>query len=496
MINSFANNIHHKLYRQNLTDMFESLRGAVHIVVMGEGFASFPVLYNHSLSKAEEKLLEDDIARISNCALFFLKKGFPFVSVLRGGFAAAHAYLSRNDIGMTPQDVLVDYDQDLSLFSQLENARQEEEQYKNAPTREKTARTLQKIIDNSMVRLTLEEQRINNLANNLAKPETRDKMKESVSNFLSKPKTVPSIGLGRAPVFLNKYSMAKKHAKKDDDAKPDKQTESTQEEGEKEEPAISPTNKINFKLPSLPSYIPSEKSIKVEGEATDSTLHDSAHSEASSGDKIEASTSQSSASKFSSAFTSLSQRVQQSKTTQQTTDKGIGLEEKKDLDDEKNSAVQSSDINESPSPSKLTTARMSSAFASFTQRMQQPTPPSGPTSGEQPADAQSSEHVKKESSSLSISKLSSFTDRIKAKSTNSPDSAVTADAPAPSSTIEKSEGEKPSGPSTTRVMDTTDGRLSKFTMSMSTSLSAMRDKVAEARADSISSNKKDCIKDS
>ena len=161
------------------------------------------------------------------------------------------------------------------------------------------------------------------------------------------------------------------------------------------------------------------------------------------------------------------------------------------MEAEKNSAVQSDRTNESPSPSKLTTAKMSSAFASFTQRMQQATPPSGPTNGEQPADAQSSEPVKKESSSLSISKLSSFTDRIKAKSTNSPDSAVTADAPAPSSTIEKSEGEKPADPSTTGVTDTTDGRLSKFTMSMSTSLSAMRDKVAEARADSISSNNKD-----
>jgi hypothetical protein len=27
-------------------------------------------------------LLEDDVARTSNCALFFLKKGFPFVSVV------------------------------------------------------------------------------------------------------------------------------------------------------------------------------------------------------------------------------------------------------------------------------------------------------------------------------------------------------------------------------------------------------------------------------
>lgn len=75
---------------QKLTDMFESLRGAVHICVMGEGFAAFPVLYNHKLSKEEEKLLEDDLARTGDCALFFLKKGFPFVSLLRGGFVSLY----------------------------------------------------------------------------------------------------------------------------------------------------------------------------------------------------------------------------------------------------------------------------------------------------------------------------------------------------------------------------------------------------------------------
>ena len=46
------------------------------------------MLYNHSLSTMEEKLLEDDLARTGDCALFFLKKGFPFVSVLRGGFVS------------------------------------------------------------------------------------------------------------------------------------------------------------------------------------------------------------------------------------------------------------------------------------------------------------------------------------------------------------------------------------------------------------------------
>jgi hypothetical protein len=153
----------------------------------GEGIASFPVLYNHTLSKAEEKLLEDDVARTSNCALFFLKKGFPFVSILRGGFAAAHAFLSRNgpSMDMGPEQVLVEYDPDLSLFAQLETARQEEDVYKNAPAQQKTAILLQKIIDRSMVRLTLEEQRINDLANELAKPDTVDMMKHTVVNSLA-----------------------------------------------------------------------------------------------------------------------------------------------------------------------------------------------------------------------------------------------------------------------------------------------------------------------
>ena len=60
---------------------------------------------------------------------------------LRGGFAAAHAFLSRNgpDIDMIPEEVLVEYDPSVSLFAQLEKARQEEEVYKNAPASQKTA---------------------------------------------------------------------------------------------------------------------------------------------------------------------------------------------------------------------------------------------------------------------------------------------------------------------------------------------------------------------
>jgi hypothetical protein len=46
-------------------DMFESLRGAVHIVVMGEGFSAFPSLYDHPLDKNEKILFDSDESRTS-----------------------------------------------------------------------------------------------------------------------------------------------------------------------------------------------------------------------------------------------------------------------------------------------------------------------------------------------------------------------------------------------------------------------------------------------
>ena len=116
----------------------------------------------------------------------------------KGGFAAAHAFLWREgpQIGLPPSYVLVDYDPLVSLFAQLEASHQEQEEYKNAPAREKTARTLQKIIDNSMTKLTLEEQRLNNLASDLARPENVDKMKQSMRTLTQKVST-KGISFGR-----------------------------------------------------------------------------------------------------------------------------------------------------------------------------------------------------------------------------------------------------------------------------------------------------------
>ncbi|KAL3789237.1 hypothetical protein HJC23_002822, partial [Cyclotella cryptica] len=213
---------------QKLTDMFESLRGAVHICIMGEGFSSFPALYDHPLTEGEQKLLEDDISRTSSCCLFFLKKGFPFVSILKGGFAAAHAFLWRNgpDMGIPPSNVLVDYDPLASLFAQLEIAHQEQEEYMNASARDKTARTLQKIIDSSMTRLTLEEHRINSLASDLTKPENVEKMKQSMSTLFNRPALSQKVATAGI-TFSKKFASAKIVESADKATLKDEQTKSS-----------------------------------------------------------------------------------------------------------------------------------------------------------------------------------------------------------------------------------------------------------------------------
>lgn len=127
---------------------------------------------------------------------------------------------------MIPDEVLVEYDPSVSLFAQLEKARQEEEVYKNAPASQKTAmvslteshvprpshalysrhvtsfQVLQKIIDRSMVRLTLEEQRINDFANDR---ETLDTVKLKLDTLLSGWKDPKAVMLNRVP--QNKKSV-------------------------------------------------------------------------------------------------------------------------------------------------------------------------------------------------------------------------------------------------------------------------------------------------
>jgi hypothetical protein len=147
-------------------DMLESLRGAVHIVVMGEGFAALPFLYDHKLTPRLEELMHEDESRTNICALFFVKKGFPFVSVLNGGFAAAHSWLVRNGKShhLNPSEVLVDYDPEASLFGQLEYLH-------NASVTEKAQRRMQSLIDKSLIAMARRAQQLESLA---AELESRD----------------------------------------------------------------------------------------------------------------------------------------------------------------------------------------------------------------------------------------------------------------------------------------------------------------------------------
>lgn len=133
-------------------EMFESLRGGIHIVIMGEGFSALPGLYGHKMTQGLYEHIKEDETRNNLCALFFVKKGFPFVSVLDGGFAAAHAWLCREGPKnhFRVNNVLTDYNPEVSLFGQFERLHREQQ----GTGREKTQRALQSLFDSSMTALT------------------------------------------------------------------------------------------------------------------------------------------------------------------------------------------------------------------------------------------------------------------------------------------------------------------------------------------------------
>jgi hypothetical protein len=147
---------------QQNEEMFESLRGAVHIVVMGEGFNSLPNLYDQKLPPKLEEMMEQDESRTNLCALWFVKKGFPFVSVLDGGFAAAHSWLVREgpQHHLNVSAVLVDYNPEASLFGQLETIH-------NASATEKAQRKMASILEASLVTMTRRAQQLEKLASEL-----------------------------------------------------------------------------------------------------------------------------------------------------------------------------------------------------------------------------------------------------------------------------------------------------------------------------------------
>ena len=166
-----------RLKEQEVT--FEALRGAVHIVIMGEGFAALPALYGHKLTQNISDCIAEDDARNNNCALFFMKKGFPFVSILDGGFAGAHSFLARegHKHHLHVNDVLADYDPDVSIFGQFERVN-------NSTGREKAQRALQNIFDSSLVALTKNSRRLETLSSELGQTEQPKKGGNMVTRFL------------------------------------------------------------------------------------------------------------------------------------------------------------------------------------------------------------------------------------------------------------------------------------------------------------------------
>jgi hypothetical protein len=138
---------------EKLESLFESLRGAVHICVMGEGYRAYPAVYNHQLTRSEMAFATDDDSRTNSCAHFLIKRGFPFVSILEGGFASAHAWLSRHStIGgsepLTPSTVLENYSLE-STAAKMEARYQEQKALENASSAERTQAKLQHLLDNS-----------------------------------------------------------------------------------------------------------------------------------------------------------------------------------------------------------------------------------------------------------------------------------------------------------------------------------------------------------
>jgi len=133
---------------QQYEESFETVRGTFHICVMGEGHSAIPALYNQHVTPQLEEYMREDESKTTNCALFFVKRGFPFVSVLEGGFAAAHAWLVREGgkKGFDTNALLVDYDPDVSVFGQMEKIRMGQK----SAAAYKTQRALQSVLDQSL----------------------------------------------------------------------------------------------------------------------------------------------------------------------------------------------------------------------------------------------------------------------------------------------------------------------------------------------------------
>ncbi|CAN0026620.1 unnamed protein product [Phaeothamnion confervicola] len=84
-----------------LMEMLEPLTGRAHVVLMCSGVAAAALRAAATeqpgagpVPESLRKAARDDYSYVTTCAIFFIKRGFPYVSVLAGGYAAAHDLLA------------------------------------------------------------------------------------------------------------------------------------------------------------------------------------------------------------------------------------------------------------------------------------------------------------------------------------------------------------------------------------------------------------------
>jgi len=109
----------------------------------GTGVSTVKKKNGNSDSQEADHRLQD--LNSSNCALYFINEGFPYVSIMDGGYGAAFEWLQQNFPSLESSVVIKHINKSSSSLD-LANDR---------PTR-----TVQTLLDRSMVALTLGEQKI------------------------------------------------------------------------------------------------------------------------------------------------------------------------------------------------------------------------------------------------------------------------------------------------------------------------------------------------
>ncbi|KAH9079016.1 hypothetical protein Ae201684P_021681 [Aphanomyces euteiches] len=77
----------------------QPMKSSVHICILGHGYARHA---NHLIKDLNipkslvADMLAKDAAQVNDAVMFLTKRGFPYVSVVEGGYASAHRFLSKS----------------------------------------------------------------------------------------------------------------------------------------------------------------------------------------------------------------------------------------------------------------------------------------------------------------------------------------------------------------------------------------------------------------